>query len=114
MIFKILERGDWLAACSDGSYRGSADDLRDGFIHLSAADQARETAAKYFKGIADLVIVAIDETRLGDALVWEPSRRGALFPHLYGVLPTAHALWVRPLPLDDSGVPIFPEDVAAC
>jgi uncharacterized protein (DUF952 family) len=114
MIFKIAEREAWQAACRDGHYRGSADDLRDGFIHFSAADQVRGTAAKYFKGIADLVLIAVDERRLGCALKWEPARGGALFPHLYSVLPASHALWVKPLALDGRGVPIIPEDVATC
>ncbi|MCC7252326.1 DUF952 domain-containing protein [Hyphomicrobium sp.] len=113
MIFKIVERSAWRDACREGTYRGSAVDLSDGFIHFSAAHQVRETAAKHFKGIADLLLVAVDEAAIADALVWEPSRGGALFPHLYGVLPTAHALWEKPLPLNEDGIPIIPEDVAA-
>jgi uncharacterized protein (DUF952 family) len=111
MIFKIVDRAAWDAACQDGAYRGSADDIRDGFIHLSAAHQVRGTAAKHFKGVADLLLIAFDETALGETLAWEASRGGDLFPHLYGLLTTAHALWTRPLPLDGEGVPIIPEDV---
>lgn len=113
MIFKIVDRKTWREACCDGIYRGSADDTRDGFIHFSAADQVRGTAAKHFQGIADLLLVAVDEGALGDALVWETSRGGALFPHLYGFLPTTSAIWEKPLALDDEGVPVIPEDVAA-
>jgi uncharacterized protein (DUF952 family) len=114
MIFKIVEREAWRAACRDGLYRGSADDVRDGFIHLSAAHQVRGTAAKHFKGVADLLLIAVDETALGNTLVWEKSRGGDLFPHLYDFLPTARALWEKPLTLDGEGVPIIPADVAAC
>lgn len=113
MIFKIVECDAWRSACRDGTYRGSADDLRDGFIHLSAAQQLRGTAAKHFMGIEGLLLVAIDEAALGEALMWEPSRNGEAFPHFYGALPTASALWERPLALDDRGVPVIPEDVAA-
>lgn len=113
MIFKIVDGEAWRAACREGAFRGSAADARDGFIHLSAPHQVRETAAKHFKGKADLLLIAFDETALGEALVWEPSRGGALFPHLYGSLPTASALWTRPLPLDGDGVPLVPEDIAA-
>jgi uncharacterized protein (DUF952 family) len=113
MIFKIVEREAWRAACRDGIYRGSANDLRDGFIHFSAAHQVRGTAAKHFKGIQDLLLVAVDDAALGPALVWEPSRGGDLFPHLYDFLPTARALWEKPLALDGEGVPVIPEDVPA-
>lgn len=111
MIFKIVTRRDWEAASEDGAYRGSADDLRDGFIHLSAGHQVRATAAKYFRGQADLLLVAFDAAALGGALRWEPARDGALFPHLYAPLPTATALWQRPLALEADGVPIIADDV---
>ncbi len=114
MIFKIVDRTAWEAACQEGLYRGSSDDIRDGFIHLSAAHQVRATAARHFKGVADLLLVAFDETDLGETIVWEASRGGALFPHLYGPLPTARARWTAPLPLDGDGVPIVPEPVARC
>ncbi len=61
-------------------------DLRDGFIHFSTAEQAVETAAKHFAGQRDLVLLAVEADALGDALKWEPSRGGALFPHLYAPL----------------------------
>ena len=67
-----------------GAFRGAPLDLRDGFIHFSTAAQAAETAAKHFAGAADLVLVAVDADALGAGLKWEPSRGGALFPHLYG------------------------------
>ena len=113
MIFKIVEREAWRAACRDGAFHGSADDLRDGFIHFSTADQVRETAARHFTGLSDLLLVAVDDAALGDALAWEPSRGGALFPHLHGFLPTASAIWEKPLALDDAGIPVIPEDITA-
>lgn len=113
MIFKIVDREAWRAACREGVFRGSANDVRDGFIHLSAPHQVRETAAKHFKGIEDLLLIAVDEAALGAALKWEPSRGGDLFPHVYGFLPTSSALWEKALALDGHGVPIIPEDVAA-
>lgn len=112
MIFKIVDKRAWHAACGEGSFGGSPDDLRDGFIHLSAPHQVRGTAAKHFKGVSNLLLLAFDEASFGDALVWEPSRGGDLFPHLYDRLPTAGALWEKPLMLDDDGVPVVPEDIA--
>ncbi len=112
MIFKIVGRDAWAAACREGIYRGSPDDRRDGFIHFSAPAQLRGTAAKHFREQADLVLVAFDEKVFGDALVWEPSRGGDLFPHLYGTVSTKVAIWEKPLPLGADGVPRIPEDIA--
>jgi uncharacterized protein (DUF952 family) len=112
LVYKILGDAEWQVAVRTGQYTGSADDARDGYIHLSAADQVAATAAKYFAGRTDLVLVAIDSSRLGDRLKWEPARDGALFPHLYGPLDPAAAVDVRPMPLGPDGLPTLPEGVA--
>ncbi|MEQ1710973.1 MAG: DUF952 domain-containing protein [Hyphomicrobium sp.] len=108
-VYKICPRAAWDNSCRTGHYRGSSDDLRDGFIHLSAAHQITATAAKYFRGRPDLVLVAMAAAALGPGLVWEPSRGGELFPHHYGPLPVSAALAVIPLPLGSDGVPLVPE-----
>lgn len=87
MIYKLLPTADWRAAEAAGVYRGSGDDLRDGFIHFSAADQVVATAERIFAGQKGLTMLSVDPDALGDALRWEVSRGGALFPHLYGPLP---------------------------
>lgn len=97
-VYKICRRAEWAAAEFAGVYRGNADDRRDGFIHLSAVDQVAGTLARHFAGEDDLVLVAIDTDALGDALKWEPSRRGDLFPHLYGPLPLSAVHAVEALP----------------
>jgi len=107
-IYKICTATEWADAERGGVYRGSAADVKDGFIHFSTAEQAAETAAKWFAGQRDLVVVAVEADALGDKLKWEPSRGGALFPHLYGELPVKTALRVDPLPLDDNGRHAFP------
>src|SRR5436190_19658685 len=107
-IYKICTASEWQEAERAGRYRGSAVDLKDGFIHFSTAEQAAETAAKWFAGQRDLVLVAIDAGALGDKLKWEPSRGGALFPHLYGELPVKAAQRVDALPLDETGHHVFP------
>ena len=104
-IYKILSGADWAAALEAGAFAGSADDRHDGFIHLSAADQTAETARKYFAGRDDLVLAVFEAEALGPALRWEPSRGGALFPHLYAPLPTAAAVEVRKMSLGPDGVP---------
>jgi uncharacterized protein (DUF952 family) len=112
LIFKILSKSEWEAATLAGVYTGSPVDRADGFIHFSTAGQMRETASKHFAGLADLVLVSFDDSAFGDKLVYEPSRGGALFPHLYGALDTKLALAVVPIPLGSEGRHVFPEDVA--
>ncbi len=113
VIYKITTYDEWRAACAEGVYRGSDDDLRDGFIHFSTAEQLPGTAAKHFADRPDLVVIAIAAEALGDALRWEASRGGALFPHLYGTLGTALCSAPRACPLGDDGVPILPEPLPA-
>lgn len=114
LVFKICAMDEWATACRAGSYAGSPADARDGFIHFSAAHQLAGTAEKHFRGQAGLLLVAIDAARLGPALRWEPSRGGDLFPHLYGRLDPAAAVWTRALALDANGVPIIPEGAVQC
>ena len=108
LIYKIVPQALWREAESTGNFAGAPVDVADGFIHFSTAAQVRETAAKHFAGQDDLLIAAIDGSRLGPALRYEPSRGGALFPHLYGPLPLDTVVWVRPLPLGADGVHVFP------
>jgi uncharacterized protein (DUF952 family) len=107
-IFHVCRREEWAAAARAGSYEGSGQDAADGFIHFSTAAQVEESAAKHRAGQAGLVLLAVDPARLGDALRWEPSRRGELFPHLYGPLPLDAVLSVDDLPLDAGGRHVFP------
>jgi uncharacterized protein (DUF952 family) len=113
IIYKICPESLWQEALRLGRFVGAPIDRRDGFIHLSTAGQVAETAARHFAGVADLLLVAVDAGCLGDALKWEPSRGGALFPHLYGALPPTAVLWVEPLPLAPDGRHVFPAAVLA-
>lgn len=97
MIFKILMIEEWRAFDREGVFRGSGDDKRDGFIHCSTAEQALGTYEKYFAGKPGLMLAAIDVAAIATILKWEPSRGGALFPHIYGDLPRSAVLWARPL-----------------
>jgi uncharacterized protein (DUF952 family) len=96
VIYKLFRADEWTAARSEASFAGSALDLSDGFIHFSTAAQAAETAARHFAGEKGLVLARIDPERIGAPLTWEPSRGGALFPHLYGPLPMSAVVrtWV--------------------
>ena len=111
-VYKICPKAAWQAAQADGAYRGSPDDVRDGFIHLSSLEQLAGTAARHFAGQAGLVVLCVDQAHLGVALKWEPSRGGALFPHLYGVLPAGAVTAVHDLPLGNDAIPVIPAGLA--
>jgi uncharacterized protein (DUF952 family) len=85
-IIKLLHPAEWAAFQAAGQFSGSADDLRDGYIHLSTPEQTPITAAKYFAGVEGLMAIGFDSSALGAELRWEPSRNGELFPHYYSVL----------------------------
>jgi uncharacterized protein (DUF952 family) len=104
-VYKIVSRLEWDAAVSAGVFEGAAIDLQDGYIHLSTAAQAAETARRYFVGQEELVLVRLDVARLGPALKWEPSRGGDLFPHVYGPLDPKLAEAVTPIQLAADGTP---------
>lgn len=110
-IYKIAPAELWRAAERAGRFEGAPVDLADGFIHFSTAAQVRETAAKHFRGQKDLLLVAVDPGRLGAALVWEPSRGGALFPHLYGPLDLSAVTGIEPLVEGPDGGHVFPETI---
>jgi uncharacterized protein (DUF952 family) len=109
LIFKICPNDLWRNATAQGRFEGAPVDLDDGFIHFSTATQVRETAARHFSGQSDLVLVAVDGEALGPSLVFEPSRGGDLFPHVYGPLDLAHVRWVENLPLGPDGEHVFPD-----
>lgn len=112
-IYKICSRAEWDAALSKGSYDGSADDARDGFIHFSTLEQLPETLRRYFADQSDLVAAVVPVAALGDAdFKWEPSRGGDLFPHLYGVLRVSAVQRVIGLVDGADGIPCLPERVA--
>ena len=109
-IYKILKAPEWAELQRAGETAGAPVDLADGYIHFSTAGQVAETAARHFAGQEGLVLAAFDAKALGDALVWEPSRGGALFPHLYGRLRLADVIWHADLPLVD-GRHVFPAEL---
>jgi len=110
LIYHMAHEADWTAALDGGgSYTGSADDRRDGFIHFSTGSLIAGSAAKHRAGQADLLLVCCDAEALGPTLKWETSRDGIDFPHLYRALDPAEALWTAPLPLGPDGLHAFPE-----
>ena len=110
-IYHICRREEWEKAQAAGRYGGSSQDAADGFIHFSTAAQVEESAARHRAGQSGLVLLAVDPEALGAALKWEPSRQGALFPHLYGELPFAARRGAWDLPFVPDSRHVFPAAV---
>ena len=111
LIYKICPRALWRDAERQGRFTGAPVDVADGFIHFSTAAQVAETAARHFAGQDDLLLVAVEGERLGEALRYEASRGGDLFPHLYGDLPLSAVVSVEEMPLGPDGRHRFPEGI---
>ena len=108
LIYHMCREVEWRDAAASGRYHGSTQDRGDGFIHFSTAAQIEGSAAKHRANQAGLLLIAVDPAALGDALRWEASRDGALFPHLYGTLDVGDVRWTRALPLGADGRHVFP------
>ncbi len=104
-VYKIIAREAWAKACAAGRFEGAPIDLNDGYIHLSTGSQAQDTARLHFRGQTGLVVVAFEAEAFGEALKWEASRGGQLFPHVYGAIDTALAVEVTDAALDGEGAP---------
>lgn len=111
LVYKICPRWLWREAQVEGRFTGAPVDRADGFIHFSTAAQVAETAARHFAGAQDLVLVAVEAEALGEALRYEPSRGGDLFPHLYGDLSLGAVRAVHDLPLGPDGRHAFPPEI---
>jgi uncharacterized protein (DUF952 family) len=98
LVYKIVDEALWFQAVASSVFSGAEIDQKDGFIHLSGGSQVQETARLHFSGRQNLLLVAFDPALLGESLKWEASRGGQLFPHVYGALATALAVWAKPLP----------------
>ncbi len=99
-LYKITTYEEWRKAQEAGEFKGSALDLKDGFIHLSTAEQVRETASLHFAGQLNLLLVAVSEQDIALHLKWETSRGGQSFPHVFAPLDPGRVRWVKALPWD--------------
>ncbi len=111
LIFKIFRAEEWQAFHEAGETLGAPIDLADGYIHFSTAEQLLETAEKHFSGATGLMVLALEADTLGEDLKWEPSRGGALFPHLYRPMRLSDVLWVRAM--QGEGSHILPEGITS-
>ena len=106
-IYKILLPSEWQVLKETGQSNGAPIDLTDGYIHFSTAEQLRETALKHFKTVAEFQILACDSNSFRENIKWEPSRGGALFPHLYRNLMLSDIKWHMTVKLGPQGH-VFP------
>jgi uncharacterized protein (DUF952 family) len=91
-------------------FHGTALDKADGFIHLSTASQVTDTVDRHYAGQEGLVIAAIDLAALGDAVRWESSRHGELFPHVYAPLALQFVIAWGPLERHADGTVRLPTE----
>jgi len=110
-IYHMCRFDEWQMALSVGVYPGSSQDIADGFMHFSNAEQIKDSAAKHRAGQNNLVLLTVDTDVLGNGLKWEPSRGGALFPHLYGPLLVDQVMRTDALNLNEAGAHVFPDDL---
>jgi len=103
MIYKIFRASEWDALCANGATQGAPIDLVDGFIHFSTAAQTGGTLAKHFSGVDNLILAAVDDSKLGATLKWEVSRGDALFPHLFRALRRDEVVWADAITLGPDG-----------
>lgn len=103
LIYKVLRPAEWADLRAAGTSAGAPVDRQDGFVHFSTAEQLPATLSRHFAGEAGLILLACDADALAADLRWEPSRGGALFPHLYRQLRLSDVLWSRDLPLAVAG-----------
>lgn len=106
--FKVLTAEQMEVLLRDGVFLGAPIDLADGYIHLSTAQQVTETVDKHFAGQSGLHVAKVDLEALGDAVKWEPSRGGQLFPHIYASLPLTAVTAHMPLARDEDGAVVLP------
>ena len=97
-LFHIARRADWDAARREGAYRVSTlgkplDEV--GFIHLSFAHQVKAVADRFYRGMADLVLLELEPGRLTGPVVVEAAEDGERFPHLYGEIAPAAVISAR-------------------
>ena len=106
-IYKICPMALWHEAEAKGQFAGAGIDLKDGYIHFSTFAQCADTLALHFTSQADLYLIEVDTKQL--EIIWEESRGGQLFPHLYDALPLSSVTNKWQLSLDDDGIHQLPE-----
>ena len=108
-IYKVASREIYEASLAAGRFVGQPIDLKDGYIHFSSAPQLGETIRLYFAGLGDQVLFQVPAAPLGEALKWEASRGGDLFPHLFASLPMSAVSNMTRLDVPADGLVSLPD-----
>ncbi len=108
-VYKVASREVYEASQEEGTFVGQPIDLEDGFVHFSTAAQLGDTIRLYFAGLERQVLFAVPVARFGEAMKWEVSRGGDLFPHLYGELPMSSVTRMADLDVPADGIVTLPE-----
>ena len=108
LVYRLCHPDDWSAAVAAGVFAGTEVDRRDGFVHLSGADQVQDTATRHYAAVRPLMLLTVDARRVDGEVRWEESRDGALFPHLYGAIPIEAVLAAQRLVEDREGHLMIP------
>jgi uncharacterized protein (DUF952 family) len=109
IVYKIMSAAELTRMRDEGEFRGSPADIADGYIHLSCGPQLAGTLKKHYSGVDGLMLVAVDLSRLGDVVRWEPARDGQSFPHIYGALPIDAVVSVAPVERAADGTVRLPD-----
>ena len=106
-IYKILKLEEWATLTNAGEFKGSQDDLRDGFIHLSTQEQLQSTLDKYYTSAhtqgEDIVIAKVAVAGLVENLRYELARKTLYFPHLFVPLKRRDIAEFKTIKVDASG-----------
>ncbi len=95
-VLHITSPDAWNAARAAGAIRPPSLDS-EGFVHCSARAQLAATLERHFRGSGELVVLVLDTAALGDALRWDESHPGELFPHVYAPIPVGSVTAVEPV-----------------
>lgn len=109
MLFHIIPMQDWEQTQREGKYQ-PASLAKEGFIHCSTAAQVCATANRFFRNQSDLLLLAIDASRVEATILFENLEGGQeQFPHIYGTLSLDAVVAAIPFPALDDGTFHLPQ-----
>ena len=109
-VYKICTKSEWSKAKQNNIFKGTALDLKDGYIHFSDKDQVKQTLNKFYVNQTNLIILKVDAQKL-ESLTWEQSTDGNMFPHLYSDLNLDFVIKEYAVNLKDNGKHDLPDEL---
>ena len=108
-IYKICTKSELLDAKNKNQFKGSKNDLKDGYIHFSGEEQVKGTLKKFYSNQKDLFLLKVDTSKL-EQLIWEQASDGNMFPHLYSPLDLSNVVDEFKVNLGEDGSHILPDN----